>query len=367
MADIQRLIDQMGTLGAFDRIARNRLAQFGTRTRRLVGAELLPVQTVPENSYTDDTVKYRTVVANAGTRYSPVVLKGNTLVGTVKVELFDIDLGSELTSRDYDALIRYLDRNDSMEAMANITNFLDTTVNMGLEELREVYRWQAMEKATVTRIGANNYREVIPYSNPAGHRAAAAAAWSVDTNDPFADINNRVQLLADKGFQVSRIFTSRNVVGIMGNNDIVRTRTGTVKVSAANGQFTVAGGRASLAQINTAMGDEGLPPLELYDLIYRMQDGTTNRFISSDVMIFVGLTGRDVQLDLNNPDNVNEILPNTVGYYGVGRAAGQSGSGRVLQARFKDDKPPRVEAQGWETSAPVITEPEAIATITGIA
>jgi hypothetical protein len=39
----------------------------------------------------------------------------------------------------------------------------------------------------------------------------------------------------------------------------------------------------------------------------------------------------------------------------------------VLQARFKDDKPPRVEAQGWETSAPVITEPEAIATITGIA
>lgn len=367
MPDIQRIIDQMATTGAIDRITRNRLAQFGTRTRRLIGAELLPAQTVPENSYTDDTVKYRTVIANAGTRYSPVVLKGNALVGTVKVELFDIDIGSELTSRDYDALVSYLNRNDTMEAMASLTNFLDTTVNMGLEELREVYRWQAIEKASVTRIGANNYREVIPFSNPAGHRAAAAAAWSVDTNDPFDDINNRVQLLTDKGFQVGRIFAGRNVVNIMGNNDKVRTRTGTVKVSAANGQFTVAGGRASLAQINTAMGDEGLPPIELYDLLYRMQDGTTGRFISADVMIFVGLTGRDVQLELNNPDQVNELLPDTLGYYGVGRAAGQSAPGRVIQQKFKDDKPPRVEAQGWETSAPVITEPEAIASITGIA
>jgi hypothetical protein len=367
MPDIQRLIDQMATSGAIDRIARNRLAQFGTRTRRLLGAELLPVTTVNENSYTDDTVKYRTVVANAGTRYSPVVIKGNTLVGTVKVELFDIDIGSELTSRDYDALISYLNRNDTMEAIASLTNFLDTTVTMGLEELREVYRWQAIELATVTRVGANNYREVIPYSNPAGHRAAAAAAWSVDTNDPFDDIGVQVQLLASKGFTVGRIFSSRNVVQIMGNNDKVRTRTGTVKVNAANGAFTTSPSRASLAQINGAMNDEGLPPIELYDLIYRTQDGATHRFISSNVMIFVGLTGRDVQLELDNPDNTNEILPDTLGYYGLGRAAGQSAPGRVIQQKFFDDKPPRVTGAGWETSAPVITEPEAIATISGIA
>lgn len=367
MADLQRLIDQMGTTGAINRIARNRLAQFGTRTRRLIGAEILPSQDVSENSYVDDTVKYRTVIGNAGTRYSPVVLKGGALVGTVKVELFDIDIGSELTSRDYDALVSYLNRNDSIEAMASLTNFLDTTVNMGLEELREVYRWQAIELAQVTRLGANNYREVIAYSNPSGHRAAAAAAWSVDANDPFDDIHNRVQLMSDKGFQVSRIITTRNVVGIMAGNDKVRTRTGSVKVNAANGAFTVAGGRASLAQINSALGDEGLPNIEIYDLVFRKQDGTTGRFISNDVMIFVGLTGRDVQLDLNNPDNTNEIIPDTLGYYGVGRAAGQSAPGRVLQAVAKTDKPPRIEAQGWETSAPVITEPEAVATITGIA
>jgi hypothetical protein len=124
----------------------------------------------------------------------------------------------------------------------------------------------------------------------------------------------------------------------MGNNDKVRTRTGTVKVNAANGAFTTSPSRASLAQINGAMNDEGLPPIELYDLIYRTQDGATHRFISSNVMIFVGLTGRDVQLELDNPDNTNEILPDTLGYYGLGRAAGQSAPAEVLrrQAASRD-------------------------------
>jgi hypothetical protein len=365
MPDIQRLIDQMGTTGAIDRIARNRLAQFGTRTRRLLGAELLPATDQEENSYTDDTVRYRTVVGNAGTRYSPVVLKGNNYVGSVNVQLFDIDIGSELTSRDYDALIRYLDRKDEMAAMASITNFLNTTVNMGLEELREVYRWQCIESALVQRRGANGYKEDIAYSNPSGHRAVAASAWSNSANDPFTDIFNRVQLLADKGFKVSRIITSRSVVSIMALNDKVRTRVGSIKVNVGGG-IIVQGGRASMAQINEALAAEGLPPLELYDEIYRTQTGTA-RFISNNVMIFVGTTGRDETILLNDNDVTAELLPDVLGYYGVGRAAGQSGPGRVIQAVHKTDKPPRIEAQGWETSAPVITEPEAIATITGIA
>ncbi len=365
MPDIQRLLDQMATAGAVDRIARNRLAQFGTRERPLVGAGLLPAIDQMENSYTDDSVRYRTVVGNAGTRYSPVVLKGNNYVGSVKVELFDIDIGSELTSRDYDALIRYLDRRDDMAAMANITNFLNTTVNMGLEELREVYRWQAIELAIVQRRGANGYKEDIAYSNPAGHRAVAASPWSNSANDPMVDIFNRAQLMADKGFKVSRIFTSRSVLGIMGNNDKIRTRAGAITVNVGGG-LTVQGGRASLSQINSIFQDNGLPAPEILDEIYRTQLGTA-RFIGSNVMIFIGTTGRDETIVLGDAGITTELLPNVLGYYGVGRAAGQSGPGRVLQAVHKTDKPPRIEAQGWETSAPVLTEPEAIATITGIA
>lgn len=370
MPDIQRIIDTLSTprangLSAIERIARNRAAQFGTRTRRLIGAEVLPATDVPENAYTDDTVRYRTIMANAGTRYSPVVLKGSAYVGTVKVELFDIDIGSELTSREYDTLIRYLNSNQTMDAIASVTDFLNTTVNMSLEETREVYRWQAIEKALVTRKGANSYYEQIAYSNPAGHRAAAAAAWSVDTNDPMTDILNRQALMATKGFQVGRIITTRNVIGIMGGNDLMRSRAGAVTVNVGGG-LVVQGAAADQSAINRIFQNNGLPIPELYDLLFRTQSGT-GRFISSDVMIFLATTGRDATLELGDTAGTVELLPDTLGYYGVGRASGQATPGRVMQAVHKTDKPPRIEAQGWETSAPVITEPEAIATITGIA
>lgn len=364
MPDIATLIAQMQQNGSVTRIARNRLAQFGTRTRRLIGAEVLPARDVPDNMFTDDTVKYRTVVANAGTRYSPVQLKQGVLSGSVDVKVFDTDIGSELTSQDYEALMRYLDRNQTLEATASITNFLDTTVNQSLEELREVYRWQCIESALVQRRGHNGYREDIPYSNPAGHRAVAAAAWS-GAADPMVDIFNRVQLMADKGFAVSRIISTRKVVGIMGLNANMRTRSGKVTVNVGGG-LIVQGGRASLSEINSIMSAEGLPAIELYDLLYRTQTGSV-RFISDNVMIFLGTTGRDVSLDLGDAATPVEILPDTLGYTAVGKATGMPTPGRVIQAKFKDDRPPRVEAQGWEAIAPVILEPEAIATITGIA
>lgn len=362
--DIRTLLEELVEGGTFERIARNRLAQFGTRSRRLIGAELLPSQDVDANAYTDDTVRYRTVVGNAGTRYSPVQIKGGALTGSVKVELFNTDIGSELSARDYDALLRYLARQDTMAATAQVTSFVDTTVNQALEELREVYRWQAIEKAEVNLRGDNGYVEDIPYSNPANHRAGAADDWTDDTYDPFDDIFDRVQLLADKGFVVSRIFASRRVLSIMGANAKVRGRSGTVVVNAANGDFIAAGGRASLSQINAALAAEGLPPIELIDLQYRTMTGT-QRFISDNVMIFVAQTGRDVELDLGDEEAL-EPLQNTLGYTAVGRAVGQADQGRVILVRQFEDKPPRLEAQGWETIAPVILEPEAIATIEDI-
>jgi hypothetical protein len=364
MPDIGTLVNQMTQNGTIARIARNRLAQFGTRTRRLIGAEVLPAQDTEENSYTDDTVKYRTVIANAGTRYSPVQLKQGVLSGSVDVKCFDTDIGSELTSRDYEALMRYLNRNQTMEATASVTNFLDTTVNQALEELREVYRWQAIEKALVQRRGHNGYSEDIPYSNPSGARAVAAAAWS-GAADPMTDVFNRVQYLSDKGFAVSRIISTRKVIGIMGLNANMRTRSGKVTVNVGGG-LVVQGGRASASEINAIFSAEGLPQIELYDLLYRTQTGSL-RFISDNVMIFLGTTGRDVSLDLGDASTPVEILPDTLGYTAVGKATGQPTPGRVIQARFKDDRPPRVEAQGWEAIAPVLIEPEAIATITGIA
>jgi hypothetical protein len=81
-------------------------------------------------------------------------------------------------------------------------------------------------------------------------------------------------------------------------------------------------------------------------------------------------TGRDPNLDLGDlalyPPEILDRLNNTVGYMAVGRAAGQSEAGRVIRSEFREDKPPRVWAEGWQTTLPVINAPQAIFVIKAI-
>lgn len=347
--------------GVFATLARNPRAQFGTPSRRYLGAELLPERMVEENAYREEDVRYRTVIANDGTRYSPAQKKDGDIVGSMLVELGNSDIAREFTSRQYDALLRMLQRNASMEAMVEITNWLDTTVNLALVELLEKQRWEAIVEAEVTRQGDNEYEEVVAYPNPANHRAAQSAAWSTDTTDIFEDIFAMADLLAGKGYTVSRMITSRAVLSIMAGNNTVKTRTG-VSVVNASGQITAAAGRATLDAINGILGSDGLPPIETYDLQYRTQSGT-GYFLPRDVFVLVATTGRDEDVDLG--DEV-QFLGNTIGYTAIGRAAGQATPGRVIRAEAHEDKPPRIEAEGWQTALPVITEPEAIAVISDI-
>lgn len=361
MADLLSLIRSFEENDGFARIATNPLAQFGRMPRRYIGAELLPERLVEENAYREDSIKYRTVIANNGTRYSPTQKKDGDLVGSMLVELAESDIAREFSGRQYDALLRLLQRNASMDAMASLTNWLDTAVNAALIERNELMRWQAIVSAAVTLSGDNEYSETVSYSNPSGHRAAASAAWSTDATDVFADIITMADLLASKGYTVSRIITSRTVQAIMAGNNTVKSTVG-VSVVNSSGQITSAAGRATQEAINSALQRDGLPPIELYDLQYRTQTGT-GYFLPRTVMVLVATTGQDVDLDMGDDQR---LVMDTLGYTAVGRPAGQAAPGRVLQAYPKTDKPPRIEAEGWQTSLPVITEPEAIAVITGI-
>jgi len=367
--DIRTQVERMSLAGAFQFIARNPLAQFGTPTRRYIGAELLPNRTVEYNNYIEEFIRYRSIIANAGTRYSATQKKGGALVGSMQVNLAESDKASELTGRDYDALLRILAKNDSETAIAAITNFVELTINVPLEEWLERARWQAIVSALVQLRGDNGYTEDVAYPNPGGQRAAASAAWSTNTTDPYNDITAMVNLAASLGYTISRIITSRNVANIMANNSIMKTRTGkiTVNVSAA---LAVAQGRASLLEINQVLGSDGLPPIELYDLQYRTETGTA-RFMPSNVMVLVAETGRDPGLDLGDTaalaPEILDRLQNTVGYTAIGRAAGQADAGRVIRSEAFDDKPPRVFAEGWQTALPVITDPNAIFVINSIA
>lgn len=360
--DIATLIARALADGSVERVAANARAQFGTARRRYLGAELLPERRVNENSYREDQIRYRTVIANDGTRYSPTQKKGADLIGSFLVELGEMDIAAEMTGREYDALLRLLASNASMDAMVTVLRWLDTRVNLALIENLERQRWEALVDAQVTRRGDNEYAETVSYSNPANHRVAAGGQWSNDAYDPFDDMFAQAQLLADKGFEVGRMVTSRKVVSILAGNDKVKSRVG-VAVVNPSGQIQAASGRATLDAINGILQADGLPPFELYDLKYRTSTGTV-RFMKDDVVVMTAATERDEEVDLGD-DNI-EMLDSTLGYAAIGRAAGQSGPGRVIRMEHKQDKPPRIEAEGWATALPVITEPEAISVISGI-
>lgn len=361
MATLASLLAAMRADGTFETIARNRRAQFGRTGRNYLGASLLPERNVLENAFREEAIRYRTIVANDGTRYSPTQLKAGDLIGSFLVELGESDIARQFDSQLYDALLRHLGGNQTMEGVASVTNWFDTVINLSLIEHSEKQRWQAIVDALVLRRGDNAYSEDVAYSNPAGHRVAQSAPWSTDSTDIYADIFAGADLLASKGYTVSRMFTSRNVLAIMAGNNTVKTRTG-IAVVNTSGQIQSASGRATRDNINGTLQQDGLPAIETYDLQYRTQVGT-EFFLKRDVFVLVGTTGQDESIDFGDSE---ELFPDTLGYLAIGKGAGQSAPGRVLRAEAKEDKPPRIEAEGWQTTLPVVLHPEAIFVVNGI-
>lgn len=364
--DVRNLLLRLEQDGTLARIARNPLAQFGTRVSPRLGAEVLPNREVPENRYLEDAIRYRSVIANAGTRYSPTQKKGGDLVGEFDVTLAESDIAREMNGQMYDALLRFLRNNASMEAMASVTNWLDTSINQALEDVLELWRWQAMTLASVTLQGDNGYLETVAYSNPTGHRVAAGGAWSSNAYDPYGDILAGVQKLSDKGYQVGRIYAGRSVINKLLLNANIRTRAGRISVNPS-AQIVATTGRVTLSDLNGIFAEDGLPQVIEYNAQYRTQTGS-GYFLDRATMVMVAATGRDTEVVL--ADTINpaiELLTDTLGYTAIGRAAGQPTPGRVIRSEFKADKPPRIEAEGWQTALPVITEPEAIFVINTIA
>lgn len=359
------LVNTMMDSGDITKIASNPLAQFGRGAKSYLGASLLPERLVTENAYREEFIRYRSVIANNGTRYSPVQIKGNQLAGWMDVRLGESDEGSEFSGRDYDALLRILAKINgtkiTMEAAAAVTKWMDTYVNIPLIELNEKQRWDAIVDAQVVLKGSNNYEETVTYPNPTGHRAAQSAAWSTDSTDIMEDIFAMVDLMSAKGYKVSRMITSRPVLSIMAGNNTIKSRANLVVVNSS-GQITSTPGRADHAAINAIAARDGLPPIELYDAIYNTTTGN-EFFLKRDVFVMIATTGQSEEIDLGDE---MRVINDTLGYQAIGVPVGQPNPGRHMMMQTFGNKPPRIQGEGWQTSLPVITEPEAICVITGI-
>jgi hypothetical protein len=349
----------------FAALANNPLAQFGVRPRLYLGTTLLPERLVPENIYEESGIRWRTVIANEGTRYSPAVKKSNgMLMGTMLVQLAEADIAAELTAREYDALLNMLRSNQTMEAMATVLRWVDTQLVRPFADLNEKQRWQALVNAQITRKGDNSYREVVNYPNPSGHRVTVSDAWDTGSGDPLQDMYDITQVLREKGYIVNRAITRRNVVTAMLTNTNVRERAGAARLQIdSTAQLTAAYGRPTLQQLNAVLAEDELPPIEIYDQQYQDYDGF-HHFIPDGTMVFAATTGQDVEI-IEDEENIR-ILPDTLGYTAIGRATGEVNPGRVIRTWAKDDRPPRLYGEGWQTYLPVITNPEAVAVLKGL-
>lgn len=362
--DLAAFIADLIDRGAIADLAANRVAQFGPRGQ-YIGAQLLPERTVPENSYTEYGMRYMTVIANDGSRYGPSQKKGSGLgVGAFDVRLGNQDVAAELTSRDFDALIAAGAAGDMQTAANTLLRFVDTRIVQALAQLEEKQRWDALVDAAVVRTGDNGYTETVTYPDPAGHRVTTGGDWTGDY-DPMEDINGIRTLLRQKGYTVGTIVAGRNVMNILQNNVHIRNRAGSFTLGP---EGEIYGGLVGTSQVNSLLNSFDLPAVTEYDEVYFTQDGVAHRFVPDDAMVFVSRTGRDDAAidyaDLELPF-VTDMF-GALGYTGIGRAAGQTTTGRVIRVQAYDNKPPRIEAEGWQTSFPVITEYEAVAVIRGI-
>ena len=358
--ELGALLDQLRADGTIQTIARNPRAQFGLPTRQYLGAQLLPERTVTENAYREEGINYRTIIANDGSRYSPVQRKKGEMVGSFDVALGDSDIGREFTGKEYDTLMRIIGK-APMSAVPRIIDWVDIALNRALVELCEKQRWEAMINGSVVRKGNNGWRETITYPNPTGHRVSAAGTWSNNDYDPYADIVAMVNLLDSKGFTVTRMITRRPVISILSGNAFMRQRVGLTTLSPG----VLAGlspGFTDVASINGILGRDGLPPFEEYNLQYRTL-ATSSPFLPGNSILFACQTGRDESLDFG--DQIR-LMPDTLGYEAVGVPTGEPNPGRVIKLFNYEDRPPRIEGQAWQTTLPVITEPEAFGVILNI-
>lgn len=366
--DLQNLIERILEDGDINTIASNVRAQFGTRTRRYLGATFLPERLVNDLEYEESEIRFKTVIANDGTRYSPAQLKDSgALMASMKVSLGHSDISRQFTSRDYDGVIKMLGSGRSIEAAAVIVGWVDAALNLALIELDEKHRWEAMLSAFMIRRGDNGYTEPIYYANPVGHRVTAVSQWSNPAYDPWLDITAGAQKLYDKGYEINRIVTSRRIMTILSNNpNIVRRVVAVPVVVGLNGTLTTvsAGMRISLDQINGALAAEGLPLIERNDQTYSTQVGTA-RFFPQDTFFMAATTGRDIEI-AQDVDDDPLLVPNALGYTAIGPPAGYSNPGRQIYVEAHKNKAPRITGEAWQASLPVLQDPEAVYVISGI-
>lgn len=348
-------------------VVSNPLAMLGPPEDPFLGlSELMPERRVDENQFTEERISYKTFVANNGTRYSPVQIKGGALVGSFDVKTVSSDIGAQLKAQDYEAIVkilkRYTGENVPMRALMEYLKWIDKQIVRPLVVKNERMIWENVVDAEVQIEGDDGFKESVKISDPAGHRVASGD-WADPEYDPMIDIYGRADKLKEKGIRPNRQYApNTKVTQLLRHPKVIQQARGFITVEA--GALVGSQNRLTLKALNEFFAENELPPVVKYDKTYNVQGGAPRHFLKRDCWVMVGQTDNSEEIPIEDGDPL--IIESTLGYTAVGTNAGYTDPGRMTKIEAFDGKAPHFDGSGWQESFPVNQNPEAVAVLTDI-
>lgn len=383
LSSLSELVSWMNGTGQIKSLAASAIAQFGDPATPLLGASLLPERILTDNVAKEGQLYIGGEIGQSGADYSPAQLNQGFGSAEENFVLGKLDSASQLVGPDIEAIINYvLPQISTTDVRATsaaeiLARWIDRVILYGLSTVCEQQRWQAIVDKSVKRRGANNYTEDVVYPVAPGSvvtvaasgTAAAPAGWysrdPATAADALEDILAMKQFFTDKGYMLDRIISKSSIRTVFLRNGKVRLAAlvpGTERAPTP-------------ADLQALMNAYGLPDWEVYDQTFRYRDpanapGFTRRAyldrLNFDPIILLAQTTLSEQIRVERSDAALSTieLPNTLGYFGMGRPPGQTQFGKVMNLVVYDEKyPPSIYAEVIAQGLPIIQDKEAIAII----
>src|SRR6476646_8821465 len=204
--DIAALLALLLRRREFHLLAATLIASWGPPGRRLIGADFMPPRVGLENAGTIDNLRYFTIAAPSTTRYSSAPLEdGGEMFASLNYSLGDAKIARQFTGSDYDGLVRYLARNEIMEAIAAVIGWSNTALLQSLVERSEFQIWKVLTTGGYGKFGENGFVELLNGPNLSGQFIEVAEDWSDPEVNPYPTIEARIQRLVSLGYVKSGI------------------------------------------------------------------------------------------------------------------------------------------------------------------
>lgn len=367
MADLNYIVDKIRSQpDDLMYMMREPMAQFGSDRMgtQYLGARFLPERMVDENRIEEDEIKFRPIIANYAGRNDPAQKRDKTEAKGFEATLGDFNIKREINGNQYEKLVKIFMPLSNDVAERRFLGMLSDMIQMGLKDLQEKERWQAMTNllATVRVVKTNGEEYDVVYENPVGHRFNSPFLFTDDTEDPFEVYFEAARILKQAGY--SRILanvTSQEVGWAMCNNEQIRTRTGGYRIDTANNAFSPVLGMPTDSQVSAILGEKGIPAPTYYDEIYHTELGT-EYFFPRDAIVLIAQTPRREEISRANGEDL--LIRNTLGYYAVGRCQGEATPGNIAYVKsYTSEIPKRLEAEGAGTGLAALLDSNAIVVI----